>query len=499
MFTSVRSQRWARVGLGLILLGAVVAVAGRSWHIGGQSGEPAPEVPGVELAAQDVASPAFTASQLCLGTPAIYKNLTVFPVLSRAAKNEDLFITLDEGLKSGEVQIFELGALQHGAGADPFAAPAPLPAGNNNPAQPANLPAADPFAATPMQAPRDNRPAADDLFGEPAPSPANATNAADDNPFGEAPAANPFGQAPIATMVANNVNRLAVLNRADRPLYLMPGEIIVGGQQDRTLAHETIIPPSKEPQQIEVYCVEHGRWSGRAPRDTAHVVNGLELFDVSVDEVQVLSEKAVKGQFVCSAGNLNKPSREAVQSGKGQNAVWDEVSAQNLLMCAKTSSDAFTANYAQKDVTEKLQPYVDHLQQTVAAQARVVGVVVAVNGRPEMADVFGSTPLFRKLWPKLLKSYALDAAGSAKDQPTANCTAAKAQAFLNAASQAQVVSSDSRGQGLVVTRQATDELDSYSAAPAATFSESAAGRSSTARRTFTAGFGGSIHSAAFAK
>jgi hypothetical protein len=37
-------------------------------------------------------------------------------------------------------------------------------------------------------------------------------------------------------------------------------------------------------------------------------------------------------------------------------------------------------------------------------------LVVAVNGKVESLDVFQSTPQFRNLWPKLLKSYALDAA-----------------------------------------------------------------------------------------
>ena len=35
--------------------------------------------------------------------------------------------------------------------------------------------------------------------------------------------------------------------------------------------------------------------------------------------------------------------------------------------------------------------------------------MVAINGKIESVDIFESTPLFRKLWPKLLQSYALDA------------------------------------------------------------------------------------------
>jgi len=42
--------------------------------------------------------------------PVTYGNLTIFPVVSTESKNEDRFITLDEGLKAGTVEILELGA-----------------------------------------------------------------------------------------------------------------------------------------------------------------------------------------------------------------------------------------------------------------------------------------------------------------------------------------------------------------------------------------------------
>jgi hypothetical protein len=43
---------------------------------------------------------------------------------------------------------------------------------------------------------------------------------------------------------------------------------------------------------------------------------------------------------------------------------------------------------------------------------QIVGVAVAVNGKMLSVDIFESTPLFKKFWPKLMKSYALDAVAS---------------------------------------------------------------------------------------
>jgi hypothetical protein len=42
-------------------------------------------------------------------------------------------------------------------------------------------------------------------------------------------------------------------------------------------------------------------------------------------------------------------------------------------------------------------------------QRNAVGVVVAVNGRIIWADVFASTSLLEKYWPKLVRSYAAEA------------------------------------------------------------------------------------------
>ena len=43
-----------------------------------------------------------------------------------------------------------------------------------------------------------------------------------------------------------------------------------------------------------------------------------------------------------------------------------------------------------------------------------VGVVVAVNGRVLWADVFASTELLSKYWPKLMRSYVAEAMTSRK-------------------------------------------------------------------------------------
>src|SRR5947209_6742140 len=43
-----------------------------------------------------------------------------------------------------------------------------------------------------------------------------------------------------------SVNTLYVTNSAKRPLYIMAGEVVLGGQQDRTLGRDQIVSPGKK-------------------------------------------------------------------------------------------------------------------------------------------------------------------------------------------------------------------------------------------------------------
>ncbi len=155
--------------------------------------------------------------------------------------------------------------------------------------------------------------------------------------------------------------------------------------------------------------------------------------------------------FRQSAGSLNKGGRRAAQSANAQIQVWEDVAASNAKSGATTESDAFTANYLEPKVVAKLAQYQKTLEQAVAGRDRVIGVIVAINGKIEAADIFEATPLFRKLWPKLLKSYALDAADAAEAKEAEKpCTIQDAQAFLDAAKDTKVDKAEDSG-GLVIT------------------------------------------------
>jgi hypothetical protein len=352
-----------------------------------------------------------------IGPPIRHKNLTILPVLSKTEQNADRYTTLDEGLRAHTVEVIELGANQ-----------------DNPQAQPAQR-----LAPDQPNAPRRQR--------RPARQGANAPNA---DPFESRPA-------------GNEVNRLMVINRSGKPLYLMPGEVVVGGDQDRTIGEETTIASTGKPVPIDVFCVEHGRWGGRGEAESVPMY--VTLGATTPQAAKQLAERAKRGYFAATAGSLDKASRKAVQGGEGQQAVWDNVEKSNSKLKVNSTSGAFTQAYVAKPVRDELGPYLKSLSEAVAGQSRVVGAVVAINGKIEMVDVFESTPLFRKLWPKLLKSYALDAVSAAGAKPAAKETSvADASEFLAKVLQASVQSTRQTKAGLVVTRREAKGATSYSAA-----------------------------------
>ena len=90
--------------------------------------------------------------------------------------------------------------------------------------------------------------------------------------------------------------------------------------------------------------------------------------------------------------------------------MWSEVSKNNAKLGTANRTDTYQEVYSSKQVGAQMEDYVRALESEVLRPG-VVGVVVARNGKPVWADVFASQKLFAAYWPKLLKSYVVDALG----------------------------------------------------------------------------------------
>jgi hypothetical protein len=212
------------------------------------------------------------------------------------------------------------------------------------------------------------------------------------------------------------VNELVLVNNSGRPLILLAGEIVTGGKQDRVVSRDRIIPPHSEPVALGVFCVEPHRW-----RETSAQFDGL-------------------------AFSMAQPSvRSKAMAARNQQEVWNEVAKSRAVFAvnlAAPEARAFqsTSSYAaavQNDTVKRQidsiavpagQSYEKMIRHLRAEKA--VGAVVVINGEPIWADVFASTALLEKYWPKLIRSYAAEALRPAI-VPAAAPLQSKAQDFMD--------------------------------------------------------------------
>jgi hypothetical protein len=273
-----------------------------------------------------------SASGYSLLNPIRSGNLTVFPVVTAnsAAKTYDTaeFLTLDEGLRSGDVIVTEAGQAQGMI--------------RRRPSDPAIM-----------------------------------------HPVRDA-----------------EVNRLVLVNNSKRPLLLLAGEIVTGGKQDRVIGKDRIVPAESDPVDLSVFCVEPGRWVA---------TNGKNTFGSGRSSLNTFAAPSV---------------RAPAMSAQNQQQVWDSVGRSKQAMAtvvaglpaaeiSNTSSySRVMDNKAVQDKVDAVAEPIERDYESVIHQLRdknAVGVVVAVNGEIVWADIFASTQLLQKYWPKLSRSYATEA------------------------------------------------------------------------------------------
>ena len=261
--------------------------------------------------------------------PIVRGNLAIFPVLGANAHDASGLLTLDEGVRTGQVTVTEAGSMRGLV-----------------------------------------------RNGHPIPQPSGGAE----------------------------VNRLVLYNNSDKPLLLLAGEIVTGGKQDRIVGADRIVAANSGPIDLGVFCVEPGRW--------------------------VESSK----NFGSMGAQMAQPSvRTPAMAAKNQSEVWANVATSNKRMAetvtVETGADAvsgmssYAKVFASPQVAKVMTEYGGaESEQAILRELRskgAVGVVVAVNGQVQWADVFASTELLAKYWPKLMRSYVAEAMTDGKSGGTA--------------------------------------------------------------------------------
>ena len=184
------------------------------------------------------------------------------------------------------------------------------------------------------------------------------------------------------------VPELQFLNGGDVPVLLLDGEELVGAKQNRVL-NLSIMAPANESITIPVSCVEAGRWSYRS-RD----------FSSAPRTMYAKARAAKSGQV----------SRSMMASGarlSDQGALWDEIAEKSERMSVASETGSMSDIYERKE--KAMKEFVKRFQP-IEGQ---IGAVFAIDNVITGLDLFDSPDTLRKVLPKLVRSYALDAVETA--------------------------------------------------------------------------------------
>jgi hypothetical protein len=273
--------------------------------------------------------------------PITYENLTVFPVVSSSDRDTSAFLTLDEGLASGEVVVREQGSEG-------------------------------------MARNRDGR---DGVI-----RPTYSTGA--------------------------SVNQLVLINRSKRPLLLLAGELVSGGKQDRIIGKDRLVPVGADPLPLDVFCVEHGRWSaGAAFTDAKTIVHPSVREQAAVESDQSKVWSAVRG------GTTAQPSPRSSSDVSAYSAAPPVLAMPEIsrTIAHDAPTESYDKIYKSRRVNNSADNYVEEIQRRFARATsglkgeRVVGVIVAYGSEVAWSDIFASSDLFHLYWNKLLRSYVVEA------------------------------------------------------------------------------------------
>lgn len=200
------------------------------------------------------------------------------------------------------------------------------------------------------------------------------------------------GSVQVSEKEQEQVSQLLVENRSDLPLFIQEGDRLQGGKQDRIVGISLVVPPKSGKVPVPAFCVEQGRWARGSQGD------GFAN----------TSNRALAGNAVRYAGK--------VQSS--QYGVWEQVAKQkgdlNRANAAPNTNSNLNEAIDSKPVMDMAAGCEKALGDLASRHADAVGAAFAVNGKLEEVVSYPGPALLRKVFPRLVGSYAIQAASDRK-------------------------------------------------------------------------------------
>lgn len=227
----------------------------------------------------------------------------------------------------------------------------------------------------------------------------------------------------IEVSEGGSVQNLKVINRSASKILILDGEEFVGAKQNR-ISNASFVIPAESEKVIPVSCIEEGRWrySSRSFSST--------------DSMYAARGRRAKLQDTTSVLRVRKDFKS------DQSKVWGTVRKYLGLSGTTSSTDSFV------DYQEQRRADLDSYVSAFRCESDQVGVLVRINDQLQGMDTFGRARTWKAVFPKFIRSYAMDAIVRAAVEPPSGDAARMApDAFIRELSDAPRESFDSIGEG----------------------------------------------------
>jgi len=191
------------------------------------------------------------------------------------------------------------------------------------------------------------------------------------------------GMIQVSELDPPEVPSLAIFNLALVPILLVEGEMLVGGDQNRTM-NVTVLCPPQVRTVVPVSCVEAGRWGKR--------------------RVVSASSKHAPGSLrAAKTANLEPRSHIASSRRSDQGRIWDEVERQSM------AHDVFSETSALDDIQEEIEDRLASELEKIRMVPGQIGVICTIGEQVVGLDLFDKPSTLERYLRGIVAGHALDA------------------------------------------------------------------------------------------
>jgi len=202
---------------------------------------------------------------------------------------------------------------------------------------------------------------------------------------------------------SGSVNTLYAKNTSKDIIYIMAGEVVKGGKQDRIVGEDIVLSPGEE-KNIDAFCVESGRWQQKS------------------------SGSNFTGYMNVSSNSI----RKAAIVDKDQSLVWEKVGQITGSNNANSRTSAYTELENSETYKKELNEYLKKFESVWNKDANVVGIIAVTGDTVIACDIFATHDLFVNSYNNLLHSYITEALTNGKEVSISNTEVQKyLDQFLN--------------------------------------------------------------------